>query len=320
MEQKAPRLSSATLVAGCLFVAFAVINGLSNLAFASGWSIEELVSLVLAGLLFIVSFFASRERSVPELPNHPSVQEQYEAFDSTPTPYSTTTASQPVKQQAAVHQPSELNLHAALNVTASLMTAPAAPSSITTSPQPADQQATVQHPPESASLAALNVTAALMAGASPTSAPIPTPSPAPSSESVASALASLTSGVHGAAAAEQAALHPPPHVHTDQGRQFTQSVGSLASTHTRTPLANIPLPSGGSPVNDPQEPKLSNTLPSMPDLSDLLPSPSAQPQPAAASLPGRTDLPSIDDLLIASPAEVPVVVTTPDLPDLDGLF
>ena len=58
----------------------------------------------------------------------------------------------------------------------------------------------------------------------------------------------------------------------------------------------------------------------MPDLSDLLPSPYAQPQPAAASLPGLPDLPSIDDLLIATPAEVPVVVTTPDLPDLDGLF
>lgn len=316
MEQKAPRLSSATLVAGSLFVAFAAINGLSNLAFASGWSIEEFVSLGLAGLLFIVSFFASRERSVPELPNHPSVQEQYEAFDSTPTPYSTT-ASQPVEQHAAVHQPSELDSLAALNVTATLMAA-AAPSSITTSPQPAVQQVGVQQPPESDVLAALNVTAALMAAASPTSAPIS--SPAPSSESITSALDSLTSGAHGAAAAEQAALHPPPHVHTDQGRQFTQSVGSLASTHTRMPLANIPLPSAGSPVNDRQEPNVSNTLPSMPDLGDLLPPPSAQPQPAAASLPALPDLPSIDDLLIASPAEAPVAVMTPDLPNLDGLF
>jgi len=322
MEEKAPRLSSATLVAGALLVAFAVINGLSNLAFTNGWSIEEFMSLALAGVLFIVSFFASRERFVPELPNHPSVQEQYEAFDSTPTPYSSTTSpSQPVHQQAATAQPSELNSLAALQVTASLMTAAATPYSTTTpSPQPAGNQATAAQPSEESSLAALQVTAALMAAAgSPAPVPVPTPAPAPSTESIASALASLTSGTHGAAAAEQAAKHPPPHVHTEQGRQFTQSIGSLASSHTRAPLSNIPLPPAGS-VNQRQESRDLNPLPSMPDLSDLLPPSGPGPQPTVASSPALPNIPSIDDLLLAPAVQAPMKATTPDLPDLDDLF
>jgi hypothetical protein len=52
MEQKAPRLSSASLVVGGLCVAFAILNSTADLILQAGLTVEEVASLGLAGLLF----------------------------------------------------------------------------------------------------------------------------------------------------------------------------------------------------------------------------------------------------------------------------
>ena len=74
MEQKAPRLSSASLVAGCLLVAFSIINSTANLALENGLSLEEFIALGVAMPAFLISYFASRERPIPELVNQLSIQ------------------------------------------------------------------------------------------------------------------------------------------------------------------------------------------------------------------------------------------------------
>ena len=71
MEQKAPRLSTASLVAGSISVTVAILNSSTNLVLESGWSIEEFSALAAAGLFFIIAYLASRERPIPELVNQP---------------------------------------------------------------------------------------------------------------------------------------------------------------------------------------------------------------------------------------------------------
>ena len=60
MEQKAPRLSSASLVAGGMCMAFAILNGTADLAFTAGFSIEEIGSIGAGLVCFVISFFASK--------------------------------------------------------------------------------------------------------------------------------------------------------------------------------------------------------------------------------------------------------------------
>jgi hypothetical protein len=150
----------------------------------------------------------------------------------------------------------------------------------------------------------------------PLAAPAPIEhAPVPSPEDVASALASLSSGSIGTAAAEEVAVNPAPHIHTEQGREFTQPVGSLAETFVRTPITNVPLP---SKMNEP-EPAAQplEGLPSMPDLDELL---NAPPAPSAVSPPLVPSLPDLDALLNSDSSPVQEAPTTPDLPDLEGLF
>jgi hypothetical protein len=280
MEQKAPRLSTGTLVAGALCCAFALLNGVADLVFQSGFSIEEYLAFVVAGLCFTVSFFASRERPIPELVNQPTIQEQYDALESTPTPFRT---SAPVQSE---------------------------------------------HHGEPQAMQATNVQPVLAMEPMP-SAYIQPPQPAPAvSQDVASALASLSSGAFGAAAAEQANQNPAPHTPTAQGREFTQSVGSLASSHERAPIQNVPLPSGGIPQPTVSSPT-SHSLPSMPDLGTLLgdePTTLSPQSPlTAVEPPSMLDLPDLsgllaDDLPVSLSTPPPALPTTPALPDLDGLF
>ena len=272
MEQKAPRLSSASLVAGGMCMAFAILNGTADLAFTAGFSIEEIGSIGAGLLCFVISFFASRERPVPEMPFQPSIQEQYDAFGSTPTPF----------RSASEH------------------------------PAPVMQQTQPVVAPQ-----ALNEAfTALQTNAAP---PVIKPAvAAPRPEEVASALASLTSGEFGAKAAQQAAGSPAPHVHTDQGRQFTQAVGSLATNNQRTSIVDVPLPSstGRGSESTTETPSMDSLA--MPDLDALL----ADTRPSPAPTPGFDidELLAIQPNLPAPPASSPSIVSTPDLPDLDGLF
>ena len=266
MEQKAPRLSSASLVVGGLCVAFAILNSTADLILQAGLTVEEVASLGLAGCCFVVSFLASRERPIPELLNQPTIQEQYDALESTPTPYRSSSSEQSPQQST---------------------TAPVSPTPVTTMPafEPLAAPSPIEH------------------------APVPSP------DDVASALASLSSGSIGTAAAEEVAVNPAPHIHTEQGREFTQPVGSLAETFVRTPITNVPLP---SKMNEP-EPSAHplEGLPSMPDLDELL---NAPPAPSAVSPPSVPSLPDLDALLNSDSSPVQEAPTTPDLPDLEGLF
>ena len=284
MEQKAPRLSTASLVAGSICVTFAALNASVNLVLESGLSIEEYSALAAAGLCFVTSYLASRERPIPELINQPSIQEQYDAMESTPTPYR---ASGSMPTQQSNHDLS------------------ASPSSDLTS-----------------------ILAMEPAAVAPVAQPVLQPYTEPESIDVSAALDSLSTGEFGAVAAEMASENPAPHTATSQNRPFTQAVGSLASSHERPTIANVPLPSASpSPVESHPETTIA-TVPSMPDLSDLL---GSTPEPVVESLtPAMPDLPNVSNAaspqappiaMLPSLPELPEVgVPTPDLPDIGDLF
>ena len=284
MEQKAPRLSTASLVTGSICVTFAIVNSSANLVLERGWSIEEVSALVAAGLSFITSYLASRERAIPELVNQPSIQEQYDAMESTPTPYRTS-GSLPAQQP--------------------IPTLSASPSSDLTS--------------------ILDMEPAV---AAPTAQPVLQPSLATEPIDVSAALDSLSTGEFGAVAAEMASENPAPHTATSQNRPFTQSVGSLASSHERPTIVNVPLPSASLTDVEPQAEAAAASVPSMPDLSALLDS---TPEPVSevttpaipdqATLVGTSSMgtPEIDTL--PTLPELPDIgVQTPELPDLGDLF
>ena len=284
MEQKAPRLSTASLVAGSICVTFAVLNSSVNLVLESGLSIEEYSALAVAGLCFVTSYLASRERPIPELVNQPSIQEQYDAMESTPTPYR---ASGSMPAQQSNHDLS------------------ASPSSDLTS-----------------------ILAMEPAVVAPAAQPVLQPYAEPEPIDVSTALDSLSTGEFGAAAAEMASESPAPHTATSQNRPFTQSVGSLASSHERPIIANIPLPSASpTPVGRQPEATIAS-VPSMPDLSDLLgstPEPVVELHtPTTPELPNLGDAPSPQapqmDMLPSLPELPEVGMPTPDLPDIGDLL
>lgn len=284
MEQKAPRLSTASLVAGSIFVTFSALNASVNLVLESGLSIEEYSALAAAGLCFVTSYLASRERPIPELVNQPSIQEQYDAMESTPTPY-----------RASGSMPTQQSNHVLS----------ASPSSDLTS-----------------------ILAMEPAVVVPAAQPVLQPYTEPEPIDVSAALDSLSTGEFGAVAAEMASENPAPHTATSQNRPFTQSVGSLASSHERPTIANVPLPSASpSPVESLPE-TTTAMVPSMPDLSDLL---GSTPEPVVESLtPAMPDLPNLGnatspqapqmDMLPSLPELPEVGVPTPDLPDIGDLF
>jgi hypothetical protein len=271
-------------VTGSICVTAAILNSSTNLVLESGWSIEEFSALAAAGLFFIIAYLASRERPIPELVNQPSIQEQYDAMESTPTPYR---ASGKLPAQQPVHDMS------------------ASPSSDMTSilgMEPAVVASTAQSVFQS--------------------------SLAPDPIDVSAALDSLTTGEFGAVAAEMASENPAPHTATSQNRPFTQSVGSLASSHERPSIVNVPLPSASLPAVEPQPEATTASVPSMPDLAALLGSTS---EPVAdVTTPSLPDLPPLDetsspvtqqiDTLPSLPEGPDVGVQTPDLPDLGDLF
>lgn len=270
MEQKAPRLSSASLVFGGFLVAFSIINSTANLAFQNGLSLEEFVALGVAMPAFLISYLASRERPIPELVNQLSIQDQYDALESTPTPFRT--APTPVQQGG--------------------------------SEQPAPSQSSDDEP--HTDIVAINDIAPTQLQS------VQTPA------EVSNALESLTSGEFGATAAAIATQHPAPHTATDQDRPFTQAVGSMASSHQRSPVENVPLPSGNRIVS-PSTVVQTPVVPSMPDLSELLSDASSvRDSPIEAAMPDASDATPVPSL----PAlpELPTTPSTPALPNLDDLF
>ena len=93
MEQRAPRLASAGKILGSLAVVASAVNLKLDLLDSAGLSLEEYLGLSTAVALFIMAYFASKERKVIELTDNLSLEEQFEALESIPTKSGTDVSS-----------------------------------------------------------------------------------------------------------------------------------------------------------------------------------------------------------------------------------
>ena len=101
MEQRAPRLASAGKILGSLAVVASAVNLKLDLLDSAGLSLEEYLGLSTAVALFIMAYFASKERKVIELTDNLSLEEQFEALESIPTKSGTDVSS--VEQPQSSH-------------------------------------------------------------------------------------------------------------------------------------------------------------------------------------------------------------------------
>ena len=85
MEQRAPRLASAGKILGSLLVIATAVNLKLDLLEKPGFSLEEYITISIAFGLFLIAFFASKEREIVELTNNMSLEEQFAQLESTPT-------------------------------------------------------------------------------------------------------------------------------------------------------------------------------------------------------------------------------------------
>ena len=85
MEQRAPRLASAGKILGTLLIIATAINLKLDLLEKPGLSLEEYITISVAFVLFLIAFFASKEREIVELTNNMSLEEQFAQLESTPT-------------------------------------------------------------------------------------------------------------------------------------------------------------------------------------------------------------------------------------------
>lgn len=87
MDPIAPRLATGTLVLGLIASVGAITSSVLELGLSEGFGTEEIVMVSFAGVLFIVSFFSSRERQQMEMISAPTLEEQFSAIESMPTQY-----------------------------------------------------------------------------------------------------------------------------------------------------------------------------------------------------------------------------------------
>jgi len=85
MEQRAPRLASAGKILGSLLLIATAVNLKLDLLEKPGFSLEEYITISVAFVLFLIAFFASKEREIVELTNNMSLEEQFAQLESTPT-------------------------------------------------------------------------------------------------------------------------------------------------------------------------------------------------------------------------------------------
>ena len=93
MEQRAPRLASAGKILGSLAVIASAVNLKLDLLDSAGISLEEYLGLSTAVALFIMAYFASKERKVVELTDNLSLEEQIAALENIPTKSGTDVSS-----------------------------------------------------------------------------------------------------------------------------------------------------------------------------------------------------------------------------------
>ena len=87
MDPKAPRLATASLVLGLIAAVCAIVSFVLKLGYVDGFGTEEIAMISVSGFLFVVSFFASREREQMEMLSVPTLEEQFSAIESMPTQY-----------------------------------------------------------------------------------------------------------------------------------------------------------------------------------------------------------------------------------------
>lgn len=97
MEQRAPRLASAGKILGSLAVVASAVNLKLDFLDSAGLSLEEYLGLSTAFALFIMAYFASKERKVIELTDNLSLEDQIAALENIPTKSGTgiTSVAQP---------------------------------------------------------------------------------------------------------------------------------------------------------------------------------------------------------------------------------
>ena len=87
MDPKAPRTATATLVLGLITWVMCVVSVVFKLGLSNGFGNEEIILLIIGGILFLISFLASREREEILMLQSLSVTEQFAAIESMPTKY-----------------------------------------------------------------------------------------------------------------------------------------------------------------------------------------------------------------------------------------
>ena len=87
MDSKAPRTATATLVLGLVTWILCVVSLVLKLGLTDGFGTEEILLLLIGALFFLTSFLASRERTEILMIESLTVEEQFAAIESMPTPF-----------------------------------------------------------------------------------------------------------------------------------------------------------------------------------------------------------------------------------------
>tara|TARA_B110000881_G_scaffold63323_1_gene54837 strand:- start:2022 stop:2555 length:534 start_codon:yes stop_codon:yes gene_type:complete len=85
MDPKAPRIATATLVLGMITWILCLVSFVLKLGFSNGFGTEEIILVIIGGLLFVTSFLASRERTEIVMIQSMTVEEQFAAMESMPS-------------------------------------------------------------------------------------------------------------------------------------------------------------------------------------------------------------------------------------------
>ena len=85
MDPKAPRIATATLVLGMITWILCLVSFVLKLGFSNGFGTEEIILVIIGGLLFVTSFLASRERTEIVMIQSMTVEEQFSAMESMPS-------------------------------------------------------------------------------------------------------------------------------------------------------------------------------------------------------------------------------------------
>ena len=85
MDPKAPRIATATLILGMVTWVLSLVSVVLKLGFSNGFGNEEIILLIIGGLLFATSFWASRERTEILMIESMTVEEQFAAMETMPS-------------------------------------------------------------------------------------------------------------------------------------------------------------------------------------------------------------------------------------------